>query len=510
MKKKLLCILIVTSLLVSACCMTACGTDAVASLAVRGQTRYIVGDGFAGASLTVIYESGKREQIDVTEQMMSGFDTSVAGEKTVVISYKGKTAELVLTVSDMYAYAIAVTQDSVTEYLKGSEYSDGDAKIDVIYTDGSTRSTSVTSDMLSGFDTSAVGNVSVSVIYGRLQTTYDISVRDARVTEMTLDPSSRTVYRVGDAFGGASFDVTYEDGTTATVTLDDESSLGGFDTTEEGTKTVRAFYRNMATAFDITVLKAVSDVTLASYDELYGVGDAFGSATLDVTYADGSKETVAVTDDMLAEFDTSSGGTRTVKVDFEGRKLLTYQILVAGRLEKADKSESGAYKLQAEDEDYTDMSEAVLQDSAVIKFENTTQKAGTNEAYPNGAEGYSTCNISVEGNKVTIRFISEVSGKFILGLRGQSGSGSGRQDTDISAAWSMSVNGSPVKISGTLKAACASNTNWKDMTIWTELTDIAGELTLVEGLNTVELTFLQPTASTIRFPNVDYFTVTVL
>ena len=98
-----------------------------------------------------------------------------------------------------------------------------------------------------------------------------------------------------------------------------------------------------------TVLKAVSDVTLVSYDELYGVGDEFGSASLKLTYADESEETVSVTEDMLSQFDTSSGGVHTVVVDFEGRKTLSYEITVAGRLEKAEIAESGAYKLQAED-----------------------------------------------------------------------------------------------------------------------------------------------------------------
>lgn len=509
MKKKLLCILIIAALAVSACCMTACGEDAVKSLTVRGQTQYIVGDGFEGATLTVVYESGKREQMNVTEDMTSGFDTSVAGEKTVIISYKGKIAELEITVSDFYAYAIAVTDDSVTDYVKGSSYKDGDAKINVIYTDGSTVPEDVTSDMLSGFDTSAIGKTQVSVTYGRLTTTYDISVRDPLVTEMKLSESSRTVYRVGDTFDSVSFEVTYEDGTSDTVTIDDASAVGGFDTSSEGKKTVRVSYRNKTESYEITVLKAVSDVTLVSYDELYGVGDEFGSASLKLTYADESEETVSVTEDMLSQFDTSSGGVHTVVVDFEGRKTLSYEITVAGRLEKAEIAESGAYKLQAEDNDYTDMSGAAMQEGAKGKFENTTQKAGTNEEYSNGADGYSTSNISVEGNKIVIRFISETEGTFRLGMRAQSGSNSGKSDVDLATVFNATVNGNAATLSGTLKAASASNTNWKDMTVWTELEDIAGELTLVKGLNTVEFAFTQGTAQTIRFPNIDYFMITV-
>ena len=93
-------------------------------------------------------------------------------------------------------------------------------------------------------------------------------------------------------------------------------------------------------------------------------------------------------------------------------------------------------------------------------------------------------------------------------MRAQSGSGSGKSDTELSEAFSMSFNGSDKSISGTVKRATLGSTNWKDMTEWTELTDIAGELDIIEGLNTLELTFIQGTAGAIRLPNIDYFLLT--
>ena len=105
--------------------------------------------------------------------------------------------------------------------------------------------------------------------------------------------------------------------------------------------------------------------------------------------------------------------------------------------------------------------------------------------------------------------ITEPEGTFRLGMRAQSGSNSGKSDVDLATVFNATVNGNAATLSGTLKAASASNTNWKDMTVWTELTDIAGELTLVKGLNTVEFAFTQGTAQTIRFPNIDYFMITV-
>lgn len=509
LKKTLICAILALALAASSVCLAACGGSAVKSLTVRGQSEYIVGDAFAGATMTVVYENGRREQAEVTADMMSGFDTSVAGNKTVLVTYGGVTAEFAITVSDFYASAIAVTEDSVTEYIKGSSYTDGDARMTVMYTDGSTKTEDVTADMLMGFDTGSTGEREVTVTYGRLTANYEISVRDLRVTGSELNAATRTSYRVGDAFESAFVDVVYEDGSEATVEITDPADIEGFDTLTTGKKTVTVRYRNASVSFEIEVFKSVDRIELANYDSLYGVGDEFGSAMLKLTYTDGTTGEYPVTADMLIDFDTSTSGTHTVTVDFEGRQTVTFDITVAGRLQTADTDEeSGAYKLQVEDGAYVDMSEVETQSAGQSMFENMTQRADTNESYSNGAEGYSTANISVEGNKIVLRFISDAAGKYTFGMRAQSGSGSGKSDTELSEAFSMSFNGGDKSISGTVKRATLGSTNWKDMTEWTELTDIAGELDIIEGLNTIELTFIQGTAGAIRLPNIDYFLLT--
>ena len=509
MKKAMICICLAVALAVSACCLTACGNDAVRTLTVRGQTEYIVGDVFAGAEMTVVYENGRREQVTVTAEMMSGFDTSVAGVKTVIVEYGGKVAEFVISVSDLYVSSMAIAEDSVTDYVKGSAYADGDASVVLMYTDGSTETKDVTADMLTGFDTSEAGDVTVSVAFGKLTATYEISVREPLALSAKLNSDTRLTYRVGDEFDSVLLDVDFEDGTKSTVTIDDAEQVVGFDTASVGERTLSVSFRGATVTFEVEVLKGVSSVALADgYDSLYGVGDPFGFAELELTYTDGTNGTVPVTEDMLTEFDTSKSGESEVVIDFEGRQTLSYEIFVAGRLTAAETTEEGAYKMQAEDDAYVDMSGAALQSGAASKFESVTKAAGTDEEYPNGAEGSSTANISVKGNKIVIRFIADAAGKFRFGMRAQSGSGSGKSDTQLSDAFSLKVNGGDKAISGTVKRATAGNTNWKDMTQWTVLTDVAGELDLIEGLNTIELTFLQETATTIRLPNIDYFMIT--
>ena len=354
MKKKIVCVLVTIAVLAAALCMTACSGSDLESISVRGQTAYFVGDDFAGATLTAIYADGKREQVDVTADMMKGFDTSFAGSRTVLIEYGGLTAEFALTVSDIFASSLSLSDDIVTQYALGAEFGENDVSAILTYNNGNAETINVTEDMLSGFDTDSAGNKTVTLTYGTLETSYEISVA-----------------------------------------------------------------------------KSLSDAANAE----------------------------------------------------------------------------GTYKLQAEDADYSDLSGAATQSADVEKLENMTQPAGGGEEYSNGAEGYSTANISVNGNTISVSFFLEEAGTYTTGMRAQSGNGKGLKDASLAELLALTVNGVSREISGTLQAASSSNTGWKDMTVWTELHDIAGTLELNAGVNTLTYTYLQSNGD-LRMPNIDYFTVT--
>ena len=78
--------------------------EAVSKIELSGtpKTSYTVGEKFdaAGAALTVTYESGKTKKVALTEDMLEGFDTSAAGEKTVNIKYESFEQSLTVTVSE--------------------------------------------------------------------------------------------------------------------------------------------------------------------------------------------------------------------------------------------------------------------------------------------------------------------------------------------------------------------------------------------------------------------------
>ena len=60
---------------------------------------YTVGDEFAGGNVLVVYSDGTTETVELTAEMVSGFDTAATGKKTVTVTYGGKTVTVEIEVA---------------------------------------------------------------------------------------------------------------------------------------------------------------------------------------------------------------------------------------------------------------------------------------------------------------------------------------------------------------------------------------------------------------------------
>lgn len=159
----------------------------------------------------------------------------------------------------------------------------------------------------------------------------------------------------------------------------------------------------------------------------YRLGESFESGKLTLVYSNQTTADIDLTADMVTGFATDGYGGRRLTVNYGGFDC-TLDIATV-----KDVAASGGYvKFQAEDAEYVDMTAAALQegsndiDGENDKFEHMLMTA-TGGKIPNGAEGACTSNISVEGNKITLRFFALASGKFTLGMRAQSTSGKGKK-----------------------------------------------------------------------------------
>ena len=538
---KWLTVLLVAAIAMSSLAFVACGGVTLSSVTAEcAVTEYYVGDAFdmSGVTVTAHYSDGSSRT--VAGWTVEGGESLAAGTTSVRLSYTedGVTVstDVAITVAErphVHDYAEEWKSDGTNHWR---ECSCGE-KTDVAAHVWSPK-TDVTTDVSCTTDGKEIVTCSVCG-YSKEQTItaldhdFDIPKFDdnshwyqcSRCDEesehaphdLTLTVTGmKTEYFDGEKVtaDGASASVSCDCGYTKSIAASELTVPSDPLTLEDDGAVITVSYGELKSGVTVTVKeRALGSISVKpGIKQDYALNETFAGGTLVLAYEGGGSRETELTAEMLTGFDTSTPGKKTVTVSYEN-KTTEFDIYVGRDADtgyyRLGSETNVPYKVQVEDGSYVDMNAALLQQGdATSKFENTA-KDSSGKTYPNGAEGYSTANISVKGNKITLRFVSDYAGKFTLGLRGQSGTGKGLSDQALDKAFAVTVNGDPATITGTLDAGSSTNTAWCDMTVWTLLKDVLGEQPMKKGVNEIEFAFLgNTTDNALRFPNLDYFTVT--
>ena len=199
---------------------------AIDSIAVKTKpekTDYIEGESFdpAGLVLTVTYDNGETKDVTYTAANASEFAFSPDGElaltdKSVTVTYGGKTAVQTISVRDKAVTSVSVaTAPDKTSYTAGERFDPTGLVLTVTYDNGKTENIAYTSANASEFAFSpdnalALGDNSVTVTYGGKNVTVAVTVNKGKIT---VKPST------GDV-GGAVIDMPTDDLFAAVI--DDE------------------------------------------------------------------------------------------------------------------------------------------------------------------------------------------------------------------------------------------------------------------------------------------------
>ncbi|MBQ3920531.1 MAG: bacterial Ig-like domain-containing protein, partial [Oscillospiraceae bacterium] len=310
--------------------------DTVNAVTLAGSLKknYFTGDAIdlTGTKLSVVYASGKTASVDVTGAMVTGFTTATAGTRTVTVTYGGKSTTYQITVKTPALVSISMANIPRTEYIVGASLDVTGGSIRAEYEDGTVKTVTLTASMVSGFNSSRTGTYTLTVTYSSKTTSYDITVRDAEVTSVTISAKPKTAYYIGDAIDltNGRITVVYENGTSKVMAITADM-VSGFDTSSAGTKTITVAYGGKTASYTITVTAdAVRTVAVTgTFKKIYFIGDDIDltGAKLNVTYNSGKTASVDVTSAMVSGFNTQTAGTRTVTVTYGG-KSTAYSITV--------------------------------------------------------------------------------------------------------------------------------------------------------------------------------------
>jgi hypothetical protein len=202
------------------------------------KTKYFTGETFdsTGLIITAYYDNGTSEQ--VTDYTLSNPDMSTYGNKTVTVTFDGKTVDFSILVVDISGIEVK-TMPTKTEYPKGDVFDTTGLSILVKYTDG-TSETITTGFEVSGFDSSSVGEKTITVTYKTHTTTFKVTVYDLSGIRITSFPS-KVYYKIGETFDPSGLTVAEvrQDGTEKEIT---DYDISGFDSSTAGSKTITVSY----------------------------------------------------------------------------------------------------------------------------------------------------------------------------------------------------------------------------------------------------------------------------
>lgn len=203
-----------------------------------GKIRYLIGEAFdnTGLIITAYYNDNTSEQI--TEYTLSSPDMSAYGSKTVTVTFDEKTVDFSILVVDISGIEVK-TMPTKIEYPKGDVFDTTGLSILVKYTDG-TSETKTTGFEVSGFDSSSVGEKTITVTYKTHTATFKVTVYDLSGIRITSFPS-KVYYKIGETFDPSGLTVAEvrQDGTEKEIT---DYDISGFDSSTTGSKTITVSY----------------------------------------------------------------------------------------------------------------------------------------------------------------------------------------------------------------------------------------------------------------------------
>ena len=146
----------------------------------------------SGGKITIYYDNDFSEIVDLTADMVSGFDNTKVRKQTLTVTYGDQTTTFEVEIIAKSLDSIKVTTlPSKRNYLEGKDKLDvSGGKLTLTYNNGTSEEIDLTADMVSGFDNTKVGKQTLTIAYGGKVATFEISVIPAAPPAPTL--SSRT------------------------------------------------------------------------------------------------------------------------------------------------------------------------------------------------------------------------------------------------------------------------------------------------------------------------------
>lgn len=177
--------------------------DYVSSIEVASnptKTTYKYGEelDIAGLVVNQVYASGVKSQIEVSSEMVSGYDKNALGTQTVTVTYEGLTATFEVNVVDYITGISLKTAPTKVEYEINEQLDVTGGVITVTKASGATEDVNITKEMVTGFNSSAASeSLTLTVTYEGFTVTYSVTIKAAPVVDPGEEEPGNTEEKKG-------------------------------------------------------------------------------------------------------------------------------------------------------------------------------------------------------------------------------------------------------------------------------------------------------------------------
>ena len=207
-----------------------------------------------GGSIELKKESGTGSQIiNMTSNMVTGYNPKTIGTQTLTVTYEGFTKEFTVNVED-YVSNLKVEKPTKVEYEYGESLNLSGGKIAIVMASGKIQETvDMSASMITGYNAKQAGNQTIKVEYKGLQGNFTVNVIDkVKGISMKTIPS-KTTYQYGENINlnNGTIDVVKSSGiVTIPITHD---MISGYNPNASGTQMVTVNYGGYTTTFAVQV-----------------------------------------------------------------------------------------------------------------------------------------------------------------------------------------------------------------------------------------------------------------
>ena len=207
-------------------------------------------------------------------------------------------------------------------------------RIKVTYSNGTRKWIDITRGMVSGFDNTQLGTVTITVSVGGKKDTYNVEIVPVDVISISMDTYPVKVQYLKDTetldLTGVTIELQYTPYGTETLPVTPDM-VSGFDNTVKGTQEITVTYKEFTTTFFVEVVT----------DDLVGISlknlptklkYLLDTETLDLTgavleaeYSYTGVKTIPLTAEMVTGFDNTAPGRKVLTVTYEG-KTTTFEV----------------------------------------------------------------------------------------------------------------------------------------------------------------------------------------